>query len=152
MSPQTLPGLYIHVPFCRTKCPYCDFYSSTDVQLVNDFIIALEKELLYYCESFPAVDTVYLGGGTPTVLPDDGLASIMAMVHRHVAVAPDAEITIEANPNDLSVSVWSKFRSLGCNRLSLGVQSFDDKVLGFWAAVIGRRSTPVYRACPAGRV
>ena len=70
--------------------------------LVNDFILALEKELLFYRKNFPAVATVYLGGGTPTVLPDDALAAILAMVHRHVAVAPDAESTIEANPNDLS--------------------------------------------------
>jgi oxygen-independent coproporphyrinogen-3 oxidase len=137
MSVQTFPGLYIHVPFCRTKCPYCDFYSSTDVQLVNDFIIALEKELLYYCKSFPAVDTVYLGGGTPTVLPDGELAAIMAMVHRRIAVAPDAEITIEANPNDLNLERLSKLRSLGFNRISLGVQSFDDEVL----QLLGRRHT-----------
>jgi oxygen-independent coproporphyrinogen III oxidase len=135
MSPQSLPGLYIHVPFCRTKCPYCDFYSCTDVQLVNDFIIALEKELLYYCKSFPAVDTVYLGGGTPTVLPDAALAAITAMVHRHVAVAPNAEITLEANPNDLNSERLANFRSFGFNRLSLGVQSFDDEVLQF----LGRR-------------
>ena len=83
------------------------------MQLVNDFIIALEKELLYYCKSFPAVDTVYLGGGTPTVLPDDALAAIIAMVHRHVAVAPDAEITIEANPNDLNRERLSIFAASG---------------------------------------
>ena len=103
--------------------------------MVNDFIIALEKELLYYCKSFPAVDTVYLGGGTPTVLPDDRLASIMAMVHRHIAVATDAEITIEANPNDLNLERLAHLRSLGFNRLSLGVQSFDDEVL----RCLGRR-------------
>ena len=137
MSPQSLPGLYIHVPFCRTKCPYCDFYSCTDMQQVKDFISALEKERLYYCKSFPAVDTVYLGGGTPTVLPDDGLALIMTMVRRHVAVAPDAEITLEANPNDLNRERLVRLRSLGFNRLSLGVQSFDDEVLRF----LGRRHT-----------
>jgi oxygen-independent coproporphyrinogen-3 oxidase len=137
MSPQPHPGLYIHVPFCRTKCPYCDFYSCTDMQQVKDFIRLLEKELLYYCKSFPAVDTVYLGGGTPTVLPDSALASIMTMVRRHVAVAPDAEITLEANPNDLSLERLIHFRSLGFNRLSLGVQSFDDDVLRF----LGRRHT-----------
>jgi oxygen-independent coproporphyrinogen III oxidase len=135
MTAHNLPGLYIHVPFCRTKCPYCDFYSCTDVQLANDFIIALEKELIYYCTSIPAADTVYLGGGTPTVLLDEWLALIMTMVHRHFAVAPDAEITIEANPNDLSRERLIHLRSLGFNRLSLGVQSFDDDVLGF----LGRR-------------
>ncbi len=101
----------------------------------QDFIAALEKELLFYCKSFPAVGTVYLGGGTPTVLPDSALAAILAMVRRHVAVAPDAEITIEANPNDLNRERLVRLRSLGFNRLSLGVQSFDDDVLKF----LGRR-------------
>ena len=137
MSSQTLPGLYIHIPFCRTKCPYCDFYSCADVQPVNGFIAALEKELLFYCKSFSTVDTVYFGGGTPTALPDDGLAVIMAAVHRHVAVAPDAEITIEANPNDVNRERLVHLRKLGFNRLSLGVQSFDDAVLRF----LGRRHT-----------
>ena len=137
MTSQTLPGLYIHVPFCRTKCPYCDFYSSTDSALAQDFTAALEKELQFYCTSFPAVDTVYLGGGTPTVLPDDVLAEIMNAVNRHIAVAPDSEITIEANPNDLNLERLTNLRSLGFNRLSLGVQSFDDKVLRF----LGRRHT-----------
>ena len=137
MPPQPFPGLYIHVPFCRTKCPYCDFYSCTDLHFVHDFTAALEKELLLYCESCPAVDTVYLGGGTPTALPDDALAAIMAMVRSHVAVSPDAEITIEANPNDLSRERVAHLRSLGFNRLSIGVQSFDDKELHF----LGRRHT-----------
>ena len=109
MSQQALPGLYIHIPFCRTKCPYCDFFSCTDMPQVNDFILALEKELFSYCTSFPVAGTVYLGGGTPTVLPDDALASILTMVHRHVAVAPDAEITLEANPNDLKLERLDKF-------------------------------------------
>lgn len=137
MSPQSLPGLYIHIPFCRTKCPYCDFYSCTDMQLAQDFILALEKELLWYCKRFPAAGTVYLGGGTPTVLPDGALALILTLVHRHIAVAPDAEITLEANPNDLSRQRLIHFRSIGFNRLSLGVQSFDDEVLRF----LGRRHT-----------
>ncbi len=150
MSPQALPGLYIHIPFCRTKCPYCDFYSCTEVPLVNDFILALEQELFFYCTSFPAVGTVYLGGGTPTVLPDSALAAILAMVRRHVAVAPDAEITLEANPNDLNMERLTRFRSLGINRLSLGVQSFDDTVLEF----LGRRHRQKRRAglsCLRGR-
>ncbi len=137
MSAQSLPGLYIHIPFCRTKCPYCDFYSSTDMALAQDFFFALEKELLLYRENFSSVHTVYVGGGTPTVLPDELLAAIMAMVRQHVAVAPDAEITIEANPNDLSRERLANLRSLGFNRLSLGVQSFDDGVLRF----LGRRHT-----------
>jgi oxygen-independent coproporphyrinogen-3 oxidase len=137
MPAHILPGLYIHIPFCRTKCPYCDFYSCTDAPAVRDFTAALNRELLLYCKSFPAVDTVYLGGGTPTVLPDEELAVLMATVRTHVVIAPDAEITIEANPNDLSRERLSHLRSLGFNRLSLGVQSFDDAVLRF----LGRRHT-----------
>lgn len=90
------------------------------------------------------MDTVYVGGGTPTVLPEKVLAAIMALVHRQVAVAPEAEITIEANPNDLSRERLGQLRSLGFNRLSLGVQSFDDAVLRF----LGRRHTAgEARAC-----
>ena len=137
MTGQSLPGLYIHVPFCRTKCPYCDFYSSTDIALAQDFTSALQKELQLYCKSFPTVDTVYLGGGTPTVLPDSALAAIMNSVNKHIAVAPDAEITIEANPNDINPERLAHLRSLGFNRMSLGVQSFDDDALRF----LGRRHT-----------
>ena len=137
MSAQTLPGLYIHVPFCRTKCPYCDFYSCTNLDFAHDFTVALEKELLLYCQSFSAVGTIYLGGGTPTALPDAALSDIMASVRRQIATSPDAEVTIEANPNDLSRERLAHLRSLGFNRLSIGVQSFDDAMLRF----LGRRHT-----------
>jgi oxygen-independent coproporphyrinogen-3 oxidase len=133
----TLPGLYIHVPFCRTKCPYCDFYSSTDLDRAQDFPAALAAELALYARQFPEVDTVYLGGGTPTALADAALAAIMDLVQRQCAVAPGAEITIEANPNDLSLERLRQLRAIGFNRLSLGAQSFSDSVLRF----LGRRHT-----------
>jgi oxygen-independent coproporphyrinogen III oxidase len=137
MSPQTFSGLYIHIPFCLTKCPYCDFYSCADLHFVHDFTAAFEKELLFYCKSFPSVDTVYLGGGTPTAMPDAALSGIMATVRKQIAIFPEAEITIEANPNDLSSERLAHLRSLGFNRLSIGVQSFDDAMLQF----LGRRHT-----------
>ena len=137
MSPQTFSGLYIHIPFCRTKCPYCDFYSCTDLHFVHAFTAALEKEILFYCTSFPSADTLYLGGGTPTALPDAALSDIMASVRKQIAISTDAEITIEANPNDLSREKLAHLRSLGFNRLSIGVQSFDDAMLQF----LGRRHT-----------
>ncbi len=137
MHTLSSPGLYVHVPFCRTKCPYCDFYSCTDMSGVREFTAAMTRELGCYAADFPFVDSVYFGGGTPTALPDEPLALLMKAIADRIVVSPDAEITIEANPNDLPPRRLALFRALGFNRLSLGVQSFDDRVLEF----LGRRHT-----------
>lgn len=125
------PGLYIHVPFCAVKCPYCDFYSTKDTLLIPCWIKALEKEIIFYKDTLNNFDTLYLGGGTPSLLSYKELEKLIEIVRNNFSFAPDVEITIEANPGDLTSEKLKHFRALGFNRISLGVQSFDDDVLRF---------------------
>jgi oxygen-independent coproporphyrinogen-3 oxidase len=131
----SIPGLYVHTPFCGSKCPYCDFYSVSDDSLIPGYLAALDTEARLYREQFPAFDSLYLGGGTPSWLSNAHLAQLMKNLRRHFAFAPNSEITIEANPDDITPNKLAVFRDLGVNRLSLGVQSFDDEELRF----LGRR-------------
>ena len=131
-SAQTL-GLYIHIPFCKSKCIYCDFYSLPSAEDQMDrYVAALCRHLV---ETAPqaasyTVDTVYFGGGTPSYLGVKRLRKLMKTILKHYHVARDAEVTLEANPD--SLGDWRAVRALGragFNRLSLGVQSADDEEL-----------------------
>ncbi|MBC7262918.1 MAG: radical SAM family heme chaperone HemW [Chloroflexi bacterium] len=125
-------GLYVHIPFCRAKCAYCDFnsYAGRD-ELFTPYIQALERELAWRLAQWPGVvaDTVYIGGGTPTLLPPELLEWLLERVCDDLCLPQDAEITIEANPGTVSETSLRALRAVGVNRLSLGVQSFDDKML-----------------------
>lgn len=125
------PGLYVHVPFCQSKCPYCDFYSITSPELVNSYLEAVNREALIYKGSFPSFDTLYLGGGTPSLLSGAQLEALTKTLHRHFHFAPNTEFTLEANPDDITAEKLHIFRDLGLNRLSLGVQSFTEAELVF---------------------
>jgi putative oxygen-independent coproporphyrinogen III oxidase len=127
----SLPGLYVHVPFCRSKCPYCDFSSITAPEIIPAYLEALEKEALLYQDSFNSFDSLYLGGGTPSLLTSAQLAALMKNLRRTFAFVPDSEITLEANPDDVTPAKLAVWRDLGVNRLSLGVQSFDEAELRF---------------------
>ena len=124
-----MSGLYVHVPFCRAKCPYCDFYSSTRQQAVTPWLAALGAEMGLRGRQFPVVDTVYVGGGTPSLLSSRQLEQLMAAVRHVFVLTADVEVTIEVNPGDWSVARFQEARAFGFNRVSLGVQSFDDAVL-----------------------
>jgi putative oxygen-independent coproporphyrinogen III oxidase len=128
-------GLYVHVPFCRGKCPYCDFASGTDLSLVADWLRALKQEMGFYRDFASRFDTLYLGGGTPSLLNADELAVLLESLREQFEFSPDTEITLEANPDDLNPPILKGYRELGINRLSLGVQSFADRELAF----LGRR-------------
>jgi len=131
MPVANYPGLYIHIPFCQSKCPYCDFYSVTNLSQVPSFLTALDAEARLYRDQFPAFDSLFLGGGTPSWLGKAHLAELMKNLRRHFNFSPDSEITLEANPDDLTADKLALFRDLGVNRLSLGVQSFDAAELVF---------------------
>lgn len=131
--PQTL-GLYIHIPFCQAKCKYCAFVSKSGAEEVYaPYVAALCKEILAaggdfnLCET--PVDSVFFGGGTPTVLSVSELKKILQTVQTAFQLTMDAEITIEANPGTLDQKALTELKSAGFNRLSIGVQSFDDAVL-----------------------
>ncbi|MFH1146662.1 MAG: radical SAM family heme chaperone HemW [Pseudomonadota bacterium] len=123
------PGLYIHVPFCRTKCPYCDFYSVTSTGRISAWLDALEKEAILYKDDFDPFDSLYLGGGTPSLLGQAELTRLAGGLFRTLAFSPDTEFTIEANPDDIDADKPAVMRDLGINRFSLGAQSFSEKDL-----------------------
>ena len=131
-----MAGIYLHIPFCKTRCIYCDFFSTTHNHLKSRYVEALCKELRMrknYTES--NVDTIYIGGGTPSTLQKDDFEKIFATIGENFCVKEGAEITLEANPDDLSRDYLAMLRSLPFNRLSMGVQSFDDALL----KMLGRR-------------
>ncbi len=132
-----LPGLYVHIPFCVRKCRYCDFFSVPRLEKIPPFLTALGKEMAMRREVFESFDTLYIGGGTPSVLHPEQLALLFANLLQNFAIRDDAEITLEANAADLSLPLLEEMRSLGINRLNIGVQSFDKDILNF----LGRRHT-----------
>ena len=123
-----MAGIYLHIPFCRKRCHYCDFFKSTDLSQKARLLEGLRKELESRAAELASeeINTIYLGGGTPSVLLIDELKDILQTVRQNYKVAPDAEITMEANPDDLSQAILSALREIGFNRLSMGVQSFSE--------------------------
>ena len=126
-------GLYIHIPFCKAKCAYCDFYSlAHSEEQMDAYCAALKSDLIHWADAAKAhtVDTVYFGGGTPSYLGEKRLASLLETVLSYYRVAPDAEITFEANPDSArDVGALKALHTAGFNRISLGAQSFDDDEL-----------------------
>ena len=131
-------SLYVHVPFCQTKCPYCDFNTYQGIEgLRGPFVDALVGEIAAWGRALngPPVNTVFFGGGTPSYLPDGDLGRIMEAVGEAFDIRPDAEITVEANPGDLTSDKAASLLSQGINRISIGVQSLDNDLLN----LLGRR-------------
>ncbi len=133
--PDALPGLYIHIPFCLRKCVYCGFYSVTDRSQIPNYLAALRREMELYREWAASFDTLYIGGGTPSVLPATELEKLIADIRGVFPIASDAEITVETNPADIDAGLLNAICRGGANRLNIGVQSFDDGILAF----LGRR-------------
>jgi oxygen-independent coproporphyrinogen-3 oxidase len=121
-------GIYVHIPFCIRKCRYCDFYSVTDISRTDAFIEAICREIaattsrLYF-------DTLYIGGGTPSILAPDDISRIIDRIFTQFSVDPAAEITLEVNPGTITRDSLRAYRNIGVNRLNIGVQSFQDDSL-----------------------
>ncbi|MCK4537892.1 MAG: radical SAM family heme chaperone HemW [Candidatus Krumholzibacteria bacterium] len=128
-------GLYIHIPFCKTKCPYCDFYSITCHDSLTGYPDLLIGEMEMYRERFSSFDTIYLGGGTPSLIGGEVLTRILEKVRSSFHIPERTEITVEVNPDDVGPTLLDAWRRAGVNRISLGIQSFDDRHLEF----LGRR-------------
>lgn len=123
-------GIYVHIPFCVGKCPYCSFNSRpTRPGDIEPYLVALREEIALRLAAGDAADTLYFGGGTPTILEPAQLAALIRDLAARLAVAEGAEITVEANPDTLAPDHLAQLREAGCNRLSIGVQSFDDAIL-----------------------
>ncbi len=143
-------SLYVHVPFCLSKCPYCDFntYQGIESQF-EDFLTAAIREITAWSVALgrPTVNTIFLGGGTPSYLPDGDVARILDAIAGSYGVRADAEITAECNPNDLTPAKCAELRGAGINRVSIGVQSMDNGLL----SMLGRRHDAAEAAEALGR-
>ncbi len=131
-------GIYVHVPFCKTKCPYCDFNTYQGIEsLTSAYIDAVTEEIALWgwVLQSPRVNTIFLGGGTPSYLPRDGVGRIIQAMRNAFPLRRDAEITVEANPDDLDSAKCDYLLSLGVNRLSIGLQSTNPGLLN----MLGRR-------------
>jgi oxygen-independent coproporphyrinogen-3 oxidase len=128
-----MAGIYIHIPFCKQACHYCDFHFSTNQNNKVPVLEALTEELrlqkMYLKEE--KIKTIYLGGGTPSLLSGQELEQIFSTIYKNYMVSADAEITLEANPDDLTKVRLDDFKKAGVNRLSIGIQSFDNLILKF---------------------
>ena len=147
-----MAGIYIHIPFCKSKCGYCGFYSLPSLKLKDRFLEALKAEIVERNDYFkqrshcgldpqspalkdnhdlPTINTIYFGGGTPSLLSINEIGELLHLINSQYPVAPNAEITLEANPDTLSLEYLEGLRQLGVNRLSIGIQSFFDNDLKY---------------------
>lgn len=128
-----MAGIYIHIPFCNSKCAYCGFYSIASQKQKSAFLEALHTEIALRTDYLNGeeIGTIYFGGGTPSVLSVEEIKGILESVFRHYKVNPAAEITLEANPDTLNPDYLQDLRKLGINRLSIGIQSFFDDDLKY---------------------
>lgn len=126
-----MQGLYIHIPFCKSRCIYCGFFSTTKLDLRQQYVDALCQEMKMRCQGAENISTIYLGGGTPSQLTTDQLRQIIHRAYIYNKVEKDAEVTIEVNPDDVTERFANDLTQLPVNRISMGVQTFDDKRLRF---------------------
>lgn len=136
-------GLYIHIPFCEQRCSYCNFLTFIrEDDKMDKYVDYVIKELALYDKKDYQLDTVYLGGGTPSYLPDAAIQRIMQAVNTYFELTPEAEVTIEMNPETVSLESLDAYLESGMNRFSMGIQSFNDEVL----KIMGRlhRSEMIY--------
>ena len=138
MSSAEPISLYVHIPFCETKCPYCDFNTYAAIEpLMPTYVAALKSEIALWGSLLdgPEVHTVFFGGGTPSYLPSEDIRHTMKAITTAFNLAPCAEVTLEANPGDFTADKLAAYLDCGINRLSIGIQSFDDDLL----QTLGRR-------------
>lgn len=126
-----MAGIYIHIPFCKKACHYCNFHFSTSLRLKNEMIDSICTELVLQKEFLDneKIKTIYFGGGTPSILNPEEIDQILNTIHRHYPVETDIELTLEANPDDLDKTKIAALKESGINRLSIGIQSFFDSDL-----------------------
>lgn len=142
-------GIYIHIPFCRSRCSYCDFATGMySADLAERYVLSLAKEIVSFPlsvspgaverpETIDTIDTIYFGGGTPSLLSPSQLETLLSAVRRRFSISPDTEVTMEMNPGTVTPGTFAAFRGLGVNRASFGAQTFDDNEL----ARLGRSHT-----------
>lgn len=142
-------GLYVHIPFCSSRCLYCSFYSQTDFSFISQWLESLRREAGIYKRSIGLFDSIYLGGGTPSALPQSHFQELIKTLFEIFPFKEPLEFTVEANPDDVTLNSLAFFKACGVNRLSLGIQSLQDRDLAF----LGRRHSgpQAERALDLGR-
>lgn len=128
-----MAGIYLHIPFCKKACHYCDFHFSTSLQLKDKFLAALHKEIVARKNELQdqKIETIYFGGGTPSILDTDEVKRIIELLYENYEVDTQSEITLEANPDDLTLKKINALRNTPINRFSIGIQSFFDEDLAY---------------------
>ena len=128
-----MAGIYLHIPFCRQACHYCDFHFSTNLKLKEELIEAMMQEAVLQKDYLhgETINTIYFGGGTPSLLSDKELSQLLDVLDKNYPLATEMEITLEANPDDLTAEKLQELKKAGINRLSIGIQSFQDEHLRF---------------------
>lgn len=123
-------GIYIHIPFCVSKCKYCNFNSYADKSdMMDDYLRSLTKEIEGYSNKSILVDSIFIGGGTPSIMPDGFISTILSAVRSNFRLAQDVEISIESNPNSVTLSKAQEWKDAGVNRVSIGLQSANNSCL-----------------------
>ena len=126
-----MAGIYLHIPFCHSKCHYCNFYSGVSLKYMDAFVdsilIEIDRRKDYLKDE--EISTIYFGGGTPSVLSAEKLDLILSRLKSVFDISKDCEITLEANPEDIKEEFISQIKTLGVNRLSIGCQAFDNVLL-----------------------
>jgi len=136
-------AIYLHIPFCDHKCIYCDFYSLIDYKNVEAYLKAIKKELIHYSGLYSEnriIDTIFFGGGTPSFMEPKYIYEIINTIEENYNVSSSAEITIETNPGTVTISKLSEFKKVGINRLSIGIQSFDESELKFLTRIHDKKT------------
>ena len=138
---QSMAGIYIHIPFCKSRCTYCNFYSTTNLSLLDELVNAICKEM---CTQMPyivneTIETIYFGGGTPSLLKEKHFIALFEQLSKLYNISNKAEITLEANPDDLSIDYIQLLKRFPFNRISIGIQSFINKEL----KLINRRHSAI---------
>lgn len=134
-----MAGIYLHIPFCKRRCIYCDFFSTTQSEKKTNYVEALcrELEMRHSYLGEERIETIYFGGGTPSQLDKEDFERIFSLLYKVYSISPEAEITLEANPDDLTPAYIEMLRSLPFNRISMGIQTFNDRTL----KILHRRHT-----------
>lgn len=129
-----MAGIYIHIPFCKQKCSYCDFHFSTNFKYKADLLTALQQEIILKKNQLDkeTINTIYFGGGTPSVLSEKELNMLLTVIYSNYKVSENVELTMECNPDDINAKKIAEYKKSGVNRLSIGIQSFFDDELQFY--------------------
>ncbi|MCA2005476.1 MAG: radical SAM family heme chaperone HemW, partial [Ignavibacterium sp.] len=148
-------AIYIHIPFCDHKCIYCDFYSIITSDNIESFLTSLKREINYYSQLHSKereVISVFFGGGTPSLMSPDYIKEIIELTKEKFSFASEVEITLETNPGTVNKNKLSDFRKAGINRISIGIQSFDEDDLKFLTRIHDKQTAinTVYNAVEAG--